>query len=111
MKMIRLTATLFLLAPIVASAQWQNAATPAPVVFAIPLPPMSGTLKAIIPRDSVELEVAPNVRKTFRLAKKLVVVAAGGKAVNPSTLQSGAKVSLHFMPDGNEIIVDRIFVQ
>jgi hypothetical protein len=65
----------------------------------------------IVPEDSVYLDRVPTFSVTFHLAKKLVVVGPDGKVINPSTLQTWQIVTLHFMRDGNESIVDRIFLQ
>lgn len=65
----------------------------------------------ILPEDSANLSRVPRFSVTFHLAKKLVVVGPDGHAVNPRTVQTGRMVTLHFMRDGNEAIVDRIFLQ
>jgi len=65
----------------------------------------------IVPEDSTNLSRVPRFSVTFHLAKKLVVVGPGGNAINPRTVQTGRMVTLHFMRDGNEAIVDRIFLQ
>jgi hypothetical protein len=91
--------------------QWHSAATPPPFVISMPIPAMSGTLKMLVPRKTIDLEVAPRVRRTFRLAKALVVVGPDGKIVEPSTVTAGGKVTVHFLQDGKEAIIDRIFLQ
>ena len=111
MKAISLSAFIWVLTQIPASAQWHNAASPAPIVVSTPIPSMSGILRTIVLRDSIDLEIAPTVHRTFHLAKVLVVVGPNGRVVEPSTVQPGGPVIVHFMHDGNDIMVDRIFLQ
>ncbi len=65
----------------------------------------------IEPEDNVYLDRVPTFKVTFHLAKKLVVVGPDGKVINPLSVQMGRMVTLQFIRDGNESIVDRIFVQ
>ncbi len=139
MKLISLTATLWLLTHIQVSG----------LVDSTPIPPVSGSLSSLVlgdkvtivpgaaititpgdtvdlpdhsvdivssgsdriePEDSIYLDRVPTFKVTFHLAKKLVVVGPDGKAVNPLSVQIGRMVTLQFMKDGSESIVDRIFV-
>jgi hypothetical protein len=111
MKAISLAAFMWVLVQMPVLAQWRTAATPPPIAVGTPIPMMSATLKALNPRQNVDLEIAPKLRKTFRLARALVVVGTDGKLVKPSAVNPGGKVTVHFMQDGNEIIIDRIFLQ
>jgi hypothetical protein len=111
MKAITLAAVMWVFTQMPLWAQWHNAATPPPIAASTPIPMMSGTLKALNLRQAIDFEVAPKVRKTFRLAKVLVVVGPDGKMVQPSNLVPGRKITVHFMQDGNELIIDRIFLQ
>jgi len=65
----------------------------------------------VVPEDSIYLNRVPTFKVTFHLAKKLVVVGRDGNVINPLSLQTGRMVTLQFMRDGNESIVDRIFLQ
>lgn len=116
MKLISLTVLVLALAQIPAEAQWHSAATPPPTVDSTPIPSMSGTLTTITPGDSVSgdtvgLKTSSTVELTFRLAKALVVVGVDGKVVFPPTVPLGDSVTVHFMHDGDEFVIDRIFLQ
>lgn len=116
MKAISLTVLIWALTQIPAPAQWHGAATPPPIAESTPIPLLSGILTAVSPGDSVtgntvDLKIAPTVHLTYRLANVLVVVAPDGRVVAPSTVALGDTVTVHFMQDGDEFVIDRIFLQ
>lgn len=116
MKVISLAIAFLVLPHIPLSAQWQNAVTSPPVIDNTPIPSISGTLASVIPTDSIEgeyitLQVAPHEYMVYQLAKVVVVVAANGQVIAPAAATPGGAVTLHFLRDGNELIVDRIFLQ
>jgi hypothetical protein len=111
MKVISITAFIWVLAQTPAPAQWYGAASPAPIVASTPIPTMSGILRTIVLRDRVDLEITATVRRTFRLAKVLVVVEPNGNVVDASTMAVGQTITVHLMQDGSELIIDRIFLQ
>jgi hypothetical protein len=116
MKAISLTVLIWALAQIPALAQWHGAATPPPIAESSPIPLLSGIVRMISPGDSVtgdtlDLKIAPTVQLAYRLAKVLVVVAPDGRVVPLSTVADGNAVTIHFMQDGDELVIDRIFLQ
>lgn len=88
--------------------------TQPPPVPDIPL--MPATLTTLIPTNSgpsntIGLDTSPGVHATFRLAMVVIVVGTDGGVVDPSTVTIGASVSVHFLKDRDDLIIDRIFLQ
>lgn len=116
MKASTLTVFIWILAQALALAQVHTAATPVPIVSSTPVPLLSGVLTTITPGDGVNgdtvgLKISPTVELTFRLEKALVVVGADGNVLASPTVTSGENVTVHFIHNGNELVIDRIFLQ
>jgi hypothetical protein len=47
----------------------------------------------------------------YRIAKHPVYIGPTGVPVDATMIKTGARVMVHFMQDGNETIIDRIFLQ
>ena len=82
-----------------------------PVIGGTPLPLTSATVSAIVPDKMLAIQTGAGSPVQYRIAKQPVYAGLAGGAVDPSTIKPGMKVLVHFMEDGNETIIDRIFVQ
>ncbi len=75
-----------------------------------PIPTITGTVTSIVNGQSVSIDVSPADHRTFPLARILEVVRPGGNPADAATVTSGSTVTLHFIIDYDNLVVDRILL-
>ena len=107
MKIISLIASIWLCIEVLAMAQASGQGTPPPSAN----PPMTGTLTTMVLGESISIDVDPAIHRTFRLAEVFAIVSPDGNVVDGTTITPGRTVTLHFMREYDDVIVDRIFLE
>lgn len=82
-----------------------------PVAHGSPVPLTHAVIKALFASNAVDLQFTSVGLQHYRLARNPTFIGPGGKALTVADLKAGMNVSVHFMQDGNEYLVDRIFVE
>jgi len=75
-----------------------------------PIPTMTGTVTSMVDGQSVSVDVSPTDHRTFPVARMLEVVRPNGNPADAATVTSGSTVTLHFIMDYDNLIVDRILL-
>jgi hypothetical protein len=105
MKAIIVTSILSVVVQVVALAQ-----VPTPADDSTPIPPVTGTVTAFAADQSIEVDVAPADHRTYHLARAIAVLSPQGNLVDTATVTVGRTVTLSFMKEYDDIIVDRIVI-
>jgi hypothetical protein len=84
-----------------------------PVADGTPIPLSRAVLTGLVSDGTIEIQETGKEPARFTLATSAIFIAANGKMFDPFsvTLERGRKVLVHFMPDGNKMIIDRVFLQ
>lgn len=85
-----------------------------PVSEGTPLPLVGAVLNRVTLRKDVDVQIGNGNATTYQLATKAVFVSASGEVLHPaaiSALPRNTRVALHFMEDGDKVVVDRVFVR
>ncbi len=75
-----------------------------------PIPTMTGTVTSFVDGQSVNIDVSPADHRTFPLTRILEVIGPDGNAADAASVTSGSTVTLHFIMDYGNLIVDRILL-
>lgn len=105
-KVIIITASMWLITQVLSMAQQS---TP-PIDDSTPIPTMTGTVTSFVGGQSVSIDISPTVHRTFPLARVLEFIGPDGNPANATAVTPGCTVTLHFILDYGDLIVDRILL-
>lgn len=105
-KVIVIAATMWLFTQVLATAQ----ETPPPIEDSSPIPTTTGTVTSFVAGQSISIDTSPTVHLTFPLARVLEIIGSDGNPANAEAVTSGRTVTLHFIIDYDNLIVDRILL-
>ena len=114
MKLIRIIMAVALLACTAAWAQDGNSSKPSlPVADGTPIP----LTRAIVVRydndGTIELQETGKKAQRVKLAVQPVFFGRDGEMLDPAkaNIKPGTKVLVHYMPDGDDMIIDRLILE
>lgn len=115
MKLIR-TITTMAVVVLGGTAQAQNSASSKPslpVADGTPIPLTRAVVGRYDHDGTIELQETGKNAQRVKLAVQPLFFARDGKMLDPKnvTLKPGVKVLVHYMPDGDLMIVDRIILE
>ena len=82
-----------------------------PVIAGTPVPLTSAVVNTVVSDTMIELQIGSQSPTQYRIAKHPVYIGPTGSPVDASMIKPGARIMVHFMEDGSETIIDRIFLQ
>lgn len=82
-----------------------------PVANGTPLPLTLATVIAFDPDKTIQLQIGAGDPVQYSISKCPVYVGVDGSVVDSSVIKIGATILVHFMTDGDAIIIDRMFAQ
>jgi len=84
---------------------------PRPVEGGTPVPAAPAVVISFAKDKSIVLRMSDGQTKHFKFAAKPVYVAPDGNAIEAPSVKPGTRVLVHTMEEGNETLIDRLFIQ
>ena len=98
-KIITITASLCLFIQVLAMAQESS-----------PIPTITGTVTSLVDGQSISIDISSSDHRTFQLTRVLEVLGPDGNGADTAAITTGRTVTLHFIKDYDELVVDRILL-
>jgi diphthamide biosynthesis methyltransferase len=70
----------------------------------------AGTITEYTPGSSIVLSTGAGEPTHYRFSKTVTYVTPSGKVIEASRVRKNSKVHVHYMRDGNDMLVDRVIV-
>ena len=70
-----------------------------------------GTVEAYNPGSSIVMHVEADEPTTYKFSKNVTYVTPDGQAVDASKVSKNSRVSVHYVKEGGETVVDKVVVQ
>jgi len=70
----------------------------------------AGTVTEFSPGSSLVLSTGTGEPVTYRFSKTVTYVTPEGKVIEASKIKKNSKVRVHYIKEGNDMLVDRIIV-
>ena len=70
----------------------------------------SGTITEFSPGSSLVLSTGSGEPVQYRFSKNVTYVTSDGKVIDASRVKKNAKVRVHYMKEGNDMLVDKVIV-
>jgi hypothetical protein len=70
----------------------------------------SGTITEYSPGSSIVLSTGTGEPTHYRFSKTVTYVTPSGKVIEASRVKKDSKVHVHYMREGNDMLVDRVIV-
>ena len=71
----------------------------------------AGTVEEYTPGSSIVMHVEADEPTTYKLSKNVTYVTPDGQAVDASKVNKNSRVSVHYIKEKNETVVDKVIVQ
>jgi hypothetical protein len=71
----------------------------------------SGTITEFTPGSSIVLSTGTAEPVHYRFAKTVTYVTPSGKVIEASKVKKNSKVRVHYLKEGNDMLVDRVIVE
>jgi hypothetical protein len=70
----------------------------------------AGTITEYTPGSSIVLSTGAGEPTHYRFSKTVTYVTPSGKVIEASRVKKSSKVKVHYMREGNDMLVDRVIV-
>jgi hypothetical protein len=70
----------------------------------------AGTITEYSPGSSIVLSTGTGEPTHYRFSKTVTYVTPSGKVIEASRVKKNSKVKVHYMREGNDMLVDRVIV-
>jgi hypothetical protein len=70
----------------------------------------TGTITEFVPGSTIVLNTGTGEPVHYKFARSVTYVNAKGKEVNASKMKKDRKVRVHYMKEGNDMLVDKVTV-
>jgi hypothetical protein len=71
----------------------------------------SGTITDFTPGASLVLSTGSGEPTHYRFSKSVTYVTPSGKVIEASKVKKNSKVRVHYMKEGNDMLVDKVIVE
>lgn len=71
----------------------------------------AGTITEYTPGSSIVLSTGAGEPTHYRFSKTVTYVTPSGKVIESSRVKKNAKVRVHYMKEGDDMMVDRVIVE
>ena len=69
-----------------------------------------GTITEFTPGRTIVLKESSGSPRSYRFGKTVTYVTSDGKVIEASKVRKDSKVRVHYMKEGNDMVVDRVIV-
>lgn len=94
----------------VAHAQTSPTQSAAAVVTTTATTESTGTITEFTPGLSIVLNTGTGEPVRYKLGKSVTFVNRKGKAISDSKIKKGRKVRVHYVKEGNDLLVDKVAI-
>jgi hypothetical protein len=70
----------------------------------------SGTITEFSPGASIILSTSSGAPMSYKFSKTVTYVTDDGKVIEASKIKKNSKVKVHYIKEGNDMLVDRVIV-
>lgn len=70
----------------------------------------SGTISDFTPGASIVVSTSSGAPTTYKFHKTVTYVTADGKVIEASKIKKNSKVRVHYLKEGNDMLVDKVIV-
>jgi Rieske Fe-S protein len=71
----------------------------------------TGTVTEFTPGQALMLKTEANEPMRYKFGKTVTYMTSDGKVIEASKIRKDSKVRVHYLKDGNDMVVDKVIVQ